>query len=377
MPHATGLPVVDAHVHVGLLGDRWPQWGRLSPWYQKQVVYRIFLLYSRIPEDRVCDQTLREATIEIIDRSTLDKVVCLSLDPVYDKKRGRCEDRSHVWVDNDYVLALRDELPGRILFGASVHPYDPLFRDRLHKYVDAGAVLMKWLPSAQQIDLADDATGRAMIDLATARPGGKPLPLLLHVGPEYAIPSSDPTTLSYDFLSWSSWDRFWNWFRGRQRWRTPQVGKIHANIRAALGEGAVIILAHCGLPYFSTGLLSNLFEHSDFKTVRRFLMENEPAKYPGRCYADVSACCTPFRKKFFTDINRLPADYLLYGSDFPTPSFELAADLGDVTADLKAVLNGHLDRILVPEGNLLDVNCRELRRYFPEHPLFTNFNRLL
>jgi predicted TIM-barrel fold metal-dependent hydrolase len=373
----SSLPIVDAHVHVGLLGDRWPQWGRLSPWYRQQVVYRIFLLYSRIPEDRVCDRTLREATVQIMGRSTVDKIVCLALDPVYDQQGRRCEERSHVWVDNDYVLALRDELPGKILLGASVHPYDPSFRDRLKKYADAGAVLIKWLPSAQQIDLADDAVREAMIATATARPGGRPLPLLLHVGPEYAIPSSDPTTSSYDFLTWSGWDRFWNWFRGRQRWRTPRVERIHANIQAALDEGAVIIFAHCGLPYFSTGLFGNLFEHSDFKTVKSYLVQNESAGYSGRCYADISACCTPFRKKFFKDIAALPADYLLYGSDFPTPSFELAADLGDITEDLKAVLDGQLDRILVPEGNLLDVNCRELAHYFPEHPLFTNFNRLL
>jgi predicted TIM-barrel fold metal-dependent hydrolase len=376
MPGST-LPIVDVHVHVGLLGDRWPQWGRLSPWYRQQVVYRVFLLYSRIPEDRVCDRTLRKATVQIIGSSTVDKVVCLALDPVYDKQGQRREDRSHVWVDNDYVLALREELPDKILFGASIHPYDPLFSERLRKYADAGAVLVKWLPSAQQIDLAEDAVRRAMIDMATAGPGGRPLPLLLHVGAEYAIPSSNPTTQSYDFLSWSGWDKFWNWFRGGKRWRTPRVDKIHANIRAALGEGAVIIFAHCGLPYFSTGLFGNLLEHSDFKIVKDYLMKNETAGYSGRCYADISACCTPFRQKFFKDIATLPAGYLLYGSDFPTPSFELSAGLGDVTADLKAVLDGHLDRIIVPEGNLLDVNYRELAHFFPEHPLFINFSRLL
>ena len=369
--------IIDAHVHVGLLGDRWPQWGRLSPWYRQQLVYRVFLLYSRIPEDRVCDRALRDATIEIIDRSRVDKTICLALDPVYDPTGRRCEDRSHVWVDNDYALALRDQLPNRILPGASVHPYDSRFSDRLRRYVDAGAVLVKWLPSAQQIDLSSDCVRRAMIEIAAAGPGGRPVPLLLHVGPEYAIPSSDPSTQSYDFLSWSRWDRFWNWLRGRKRWQTPRADKINANIRAALGEGAVIIFAHCGLPYFSTGLLDNLIEHSDFKTVRGYLAENETTNHLGRCYADVSACCTPFRRKFFKDIEALPSPYVLYGSDFPTPTFELSAGLADVVSDLKAVLDGYLDRIIVPEGNLLDVNYREMTRFFPSHPMFTNFGGLL
>ncbi len=371
------LPIVDAHAHVGLLGDRWPQWGRLSPWYRQQVVYRIFLLYSRIAEDRVCDRALRDATIETIARSMVDKIVCLALDPVYDEHGARREDRSHIWADNDYVLDLRRELPDKILFGASVHPYDCLFRERLRQYADAGAVLMKWLPSGQQIDLSRPEVRRAMIDLATAGPGGKALPLLLHVGPEYAIISSDPSTTSYDFLTWTGWDKFWNWWRGKKRWRAPKLELIHDNIHAALSEGAVLIFAHCGLPYFSTGLFGNLLEHSDFKTVKDYIAQNASEGRPGRCYTDISACCTPFRKKFFKDIAVLPKEYVLFGSDFPTPSFELSNDFADLKSDLEAVLAGYLDRIIVPDGNLIDVNYRELEHYFPGHPLFTNFNTLL
>ncbi len=42
---------IDAHMHVGLLGDKWPAWGKFSPWYQKQIVYKIFLLYAKIKEE--------------------------------------------------------------------------------------------------------------------------------------------------------------------------------------------------------------------------------------------------------------------------------------------------------------------------------------
>jgi hypothetical protein len=57
--------------------------------------------------------------------------------------------------------------------------------------------------------------------------------------------------------------------------------------------------------------------------------------------------------------------------------FELSADAGEMMADFRAVLNGQLDRIAIPQDNLIDVNHRELEHYFPGHPMFTNFDALL
>jgi hypothetical protein len=282
-----------------------------------------------------------------------------------------------MWVDNDYILDLRQSLGEKVLLGASAHPYDPDFKNRVKKYVDQGAVLLKWLPSAQQINLADERVREALTFLATAKDGA-PLPLLLHVGPEYAILSSDPRTSSYDYLSWTWWDRFRNNFRGARKWHRPHTKKTEENLRAGLGEGAVIIFAHCGLAYYAPNWLKRIVEHSEFEAVRRYLID-----YPadssagGRCYADVSACVTPFRRSYFAAISELPAQSLLFGSDFPTPVFELSADVGEMIDDLKAVLRGELDRIVVPQDNLIDVNYRELWHFFPAHPMFTNFNALL
>ena len=369
--------VIDMHCHVGLLGDQHPQWGGMSDWYRRQLVYKAFLFYGRIDPDEVSDRTLRRATEEVIGGSILDHVVCLALDPVYEPGGRRRQDRSHVWVDNDYVLDLQQSLGDKVLLGASVHPYDPDFRRRVRTYVDRGAVLLKWLPSAQQIDLADARVREALTFLATAR-DGRPLPLLLHIGPEYAIPSSDPRTSSYDFLSWSWWDELRNKLRGDEKWHRPRVNETGANLKAALGAGAVIIFAHCGLAYYAPSWLKQVVEHSEFKTVSHYL-----AQFPadsatgGRCYADVSACVTPFRRSYYPDIRRLPAQSLVFGSDFPTPVFELSAGASEVMADFRAVLAGHLDRVVVPQDNLIDVNYRELQHFFPGHPLFTNFSTLL
>jgi hypothetical protein len=365
---------IDSHVHVGLVGNRWPELGGLSSWYRQQLVFRIFLLYAGIDPHDVSDTVLHEATLRTIGTCGLDRVVCLALDQVYDTAGARRPDASHVWVSNDYILKLREEIGSKVLFGASVHPYDPKFRERAEECVANGAVLMKWLPSAQQIDLAAPKTLEAMKILARIKDGG-PLPLLLHVGPEYAIPSSDEKTRSYDYLSWSLLEKARNRLRGSRAWHTPNEEGIMRNIHMALDEGAVIIFAHCGAPYFATGALAKLLEHSDMKVVAELIGEN--GSRAGRCYGDVSAFCTPFRKNYFDEIAALPPDSLIFGSDFPTPAFELYANEKEVRADFEAVMAGHFERVIIPQDNLLDVNYRELHHAFPGHPMFTNFSRLI
>ena len=369
--------VVDVHCHVGLLGDEHPEWGCMLDWFRRKLVYKVFLLYAGVDPQDVTDTLLRTKTVELLNESQLDHIVCLALDPVYDQNGSPRPDRSPMWVSNDYILDLRGEVGSKVLLGASIHPYDPDFRDRVRHYVDQGAVLLKWLPSAQQFDLADARVREAMVFLATARDGGA-LPLLLHVGPEYAIESSDPRTSSYDFLSWTWWDRLRNALRGADRWHRPRLEQVHDSLRAYLGEGGILIFAHCGLPYYAPNWLAQAVEHSDFDQVTRYLLE-----YPadgsarGRCFADVSACATPFRRTHFDALKGLPGESLLFGSDYPTPVFELSADTGEMMEDLKAILDGDLTRIIIPEDNLLDVNHRELRHYFPDHPMFTNFSGLM
>lgn len=374
MPTVDSQAIIDMHVHVGLCGDVHPEWGHFSAWYRRQLLFRIFLRYSRLPPSDVTDPKLRARTEAVIDEADVDHVVCLALDHVYDEGGAARPERSNMWVHNDYVLDLRRVFPEKVLLGASVHPYAADFEARVRHYADEGAVFLKWLPSAQQIDLAHPKTGAALRSLATAR-AGKPLPLLLHVGPEYAIPSTDSKTETYDFLSWGWRDRIAALFSRR---RKPDLNAVHQNLRRALDAGGTIIFAHCGLPYFGDSSALTLLEHSDFKTVRRYL-DDWPAdgSRGGRCFADVSACATPFRALYFPRIRQLPPASLLFGSDFPTPVFELSADANENWRDFRAVMRGQLDRVAVPQDNLISVNYRELRRAFPGHPMFVNANRLV
>ena len=233
---------IDVHVHVGLAGDAWPHLGKLSESYQKSTAFKTFLAFVRLLPHEVKDALLHERTLEVLSRTNVGRVVCLALDPIHDSSGARREDLSHMWADNSYITdKLRAQLPEKVLFGASVHPYDPNFEQRVKDCVAAGAVLLKWLPSAQEFTLADDRAGAAMKFLATVR-NGKPLPLLLHVGSEYAIPPHDDKAKSYDFLSWSWIDRIHNALRFSKAWYTPNVKKIQANLKALphhVGRGQI------------------------------------------------------------------------------------------------------------------------------------------
>jgi len=268
-----------------------------------------------------------------------------------------------------------------VLLGTSVHPYAEDFELRVREAVTHGAVLIKWLPSAQGINLADERVGSAMKFLARAGQGGGALPLLLHCGAEYAIMAADETMQSYDFLSWSWRDKLQNALRrlqGKKAWRRPDLDGVHANIRGALDAGATIIFAHCGLPYFVGGLLGRPFEHSDFGRVRQYLTEYD-GDVTGRCYADVSACCTCFRSIYFRDLRDLPPGRLLFGSDYPTPVSELRTDYRRAMRHMKSLFKGRFKDILVPQGNLIDFNRTELGDVAfrdRNHPVFTNFGSL-
>ena len=372
--------VVDMHFHVAVRGDSDPKNGGLTEKLRNLwPVYDIILMYLGIGRGDDTDEQFEKRGIEEIVRSKrVGRVVCLAQDPVYDRDGKRREGKSPFWVSNAYVrdLCRRPELQGLALYGASVHPFRTEFEADVEECVADGAVLMKWLPSAQQFSLEDPKVRKALKFLATAKQG-KPLPLLLHVGYEGANPTSKAYTKSYDYLSWGFWDKFRNFWRfGDKKWHDPVIPEVRRTLDEGLEAGAVIIMAHAGLPYFAAH--AAFLEHSDFPVVREYLertARGETGK--GRCYADVSACATPFRQAYFDDIAKLPPDLVLFGSDFPTPVFELSAGLDEAWRDFKDVLKGRLERIVVPNERMIDANYTQLAHYFPDHPMFTNFARQL
>src|SRR5437762_2489408 len=53
----------------------------------------------------------------------LDAAVVLAFDAVHDREGNFDRSNTHLYVTNDYVIELCARHPGRMLFGASIHPY--------------------------------------------------------------------------------------------------------------------------------------------------------------------------------------------------------------------------------------------------------------
>src|SRR4030095_5363702 len=68
---------------------------------------------------------------------------------------------------------------------ASIHPYRDDALARLEQAIAQGALAVKWLPSAMNIDLRDPRCVPFYARLQRAR-----LPLIVHVGEEKAVPGA-------------------------------------------------------------------------------------------------------------------------------------------------------------------------------------------
>lgn len=108
----------------------------------------------------------------------VSQVVVLALDGVVGEDGVLDRERTEVYVPNEFV---RRSIAGHpeLLFGASVHPRRRDALELLEQVKAQGAVLVKWLPSIQEIDPADplhELYYRKLVELD--------LPLLTHTGRE-------------------------------------------------------------------------------------------------------------------------------------------------------------------------------------------------
>jgi mannonate dehydratase len=169
---------------------------------------------------------------------------------------------------------------------ASIHPYRADALARLDHALQAGAVAVKWLPSAMNIDLRDPRC-RPFYD-RLARAG---LPLIVHCGEEKAVPGA-----------------------GRHELGNPLL------VRHALAHGATVVVAHCA----SLGHALDT-DRSSAPAVPAFdlfaRLMDEPAQ-GGRLLGDISAVFQANRtpQVWRTVLRR--QDWharLLHGSDHPLP----------------------------------------------------------
>jgi predicted TIM-barrel fold metal-dependent hydrolase len=320
---------IDIHVHLGAEGD--PDRGDLCWWseeFTRTVAYKAFRLLTGTWPGRLDAERARKHILRLVETAgKVDAAVVLALDQVYDE-----EGRPHLYVADELVAGLARERPGRILFGASVHPYRPDWRSRLDAAIAGGAVLCKWLPSAQQIDPAHPLCEPFYEKLAAHK-----LPLLCHAGPENSIPTSDP---AYNVFN------------------NPKY------LEKALRAGVPVIVAHCALPFdFPERTELDAFE--PYRELVRLVRKADAEGWP--LYADLSALLL-FRDRYIPRvITDIPPHRLLFGSDYPIPMSDLA-----YKKRLSLIVWLRSLRRSLTQKNLLDKNYFLLQDMGFDPAVFTN-----
>lgn len=213
-------------------------------------------------------------------------------------------------VPDAYAAQVAGAMPQRFAWVASVHPYRPDALTRLDAAIANGAVAVKWLPSAMNIDPRDSRCRPFCERMARAG-----VPLIVHCGEEKAAPGA-----------------------GRDELVNPLL------VRHLLAHGTRVIVAHCA----SLGHAADTDEKSApsrpaFELFARLM--DEP-QWQGRLFGDISAVFQRNRKRAVWHAVLQRQDWhhrLLHGSDHPLPGlmplFSLPAlhqagvlDEGDIDA---------------------------------------------
>ncbi len=208
---------------------------------------------------------------EWIKNSRFDKTVLLAIDAAYDENGTPLPWNPHPPADNRTVAEFAEKHP-EFLFGAGIHPYRKDALRELESCVGIGAVLVKWIPSAQNINPADKRCRPFYEAMAALN-----IPLLAHTGIEHSISG------------------------GNRAYNRP------ATLKQALDAGVTVIAAHCGMNMF-------LHEPSYFGEWCDMALEHE------YFYGDTAALPLVTRVGKINKIieNSALCSKMIYGSDFPT-----------------------------------------------------------
>jgi predicted TIM-barrel fold metal-dependent hydrolase len=273
--------LIDCHVHLAALPEG-HNGCYISPKMLKSPLFRFLLWKHGLSPDqpRQANQKYVEDLLTELRASRhVRQAVLLGMDGVYDHAGLLAREDTHFLISNDYVLETARAYPNDFLAGVSINPQRRDAVTEIHRCADAGAVLVKVLPNAQQFDPSETKYKAFYRALAERR-----LPFLSHVGYEFSLIGKDQSVGNPDRL------------------------------RYALDEGVTIIAAHA----CSYGLM--LYE--------RFLpvLFNYSKSYPN-FYADISALTLPNRLRMLFHLRRHPEihDRLLFGTDYPLSVMHVAA----------------------------------------------------
>jgi hypothetical protein len=266
-------PFIDMHCHTAGIGA-----GNsgcfVSDKLRDSFKFHFYLKSFGVTEDEIRregDAIVITRLSERLARSThVGKAVVLALDGVVDANGNLDRARTEIYVPNEFLAAETAKHPN-LLWGASVNPHRPDALARLEWARAHGAVLVKWLPSVQHIDPADERLipfYKKMVELG--------LPLLCHTGNERSFTQADDELCDPERL------------------------------RLPLQQGVTVIAAHAA----TTG---SFHGERSFDRLARMMPQ-----YPN-LYADISSLTQINKHGYLAEVLHRPEfqHRLLYGTDYP------------------------------------------------------------
>ncbi|MDH4230428.1 MAG: amidohydrolase [Nitrospirota bacterium] len=176
--------IIDIHCHAagaGACGSGC----HLSPAMRKSWKYGLYLSAFGVTHAELEEHgdalIVRRLSEKLACSLHVDAAVVLALDCVIGDDAAPDLSQSELYVPNEFVAREAGKY-ANLYFGASINPYRKDAIERLDRAAEDKAVLLKWLPSIQQIDPAD----RRLIPFyVRLRETG--LPLLTHTGNEHSF----------------------------------------------------------------------------------------------------------------------------------------------------------------------------------------------
>ena len=322
--------VHDIHVHIIGVGNggtgasvhpSFFKWTNLSKWVQM----KIYMSASGLKDLKNVDQRYVRRLVRLargVGRPY--KVHILGFDKHYKFNGQLDEERTEIYVPNEYIYKLSREYSDIFVPVVSIHPYRKDAVEKLELWAKKGVRWVKWLPNVMGIDPSNEKIIPYYKMMKKYN-----MTLLTHAGEEKAVRVA-----------------------GMQELGNPLL------LRGALDQGVRVVVAHCA----SLGEGEDLDSKGREKmaNVELFLRMMGEKKYEGLLYGGLSA--TNF-------INRLdgPLKSLLnrqefhsrfiYSSDYPLPAVNILIPVK------KMIKKGYLNRR----------DEKSLREIYSQNPLLFNF----
>lgn len=173
--------IIDIHCHTAGIGAG-GSGCFVSPAMRKNWRFKFFLNSFGVTQQELEQQgdglILERLSRSLAESRCVNKAVILAMDGVIGSDGELDLEKSEIYIPNDFLARELRRYPN-LLFGASINPYRRDAVQRLEQAAADGAVLLKWLPSIQNIDPADERLAPFYLRLRQLG-----LPLLTHTGSE-------------------------------------------------------------------------------------------------------------------------------------------------------------------------------------------------